>query len=180
MARAAQKQRSSIGGGMLEVWSAASGTARSRSAINSSSGSRHIAIGTSSERGQLDTRPQGAAFFQPGDDAAGGLGRLLADRLDHGFVKFLHDPQIDQGSGDRELQAELLADFAGELQDDVGEGRAIAAVRRASCTAQPSSSSITCWTRSRRAVADSFSSTTSLARSSATTREVRWRIRFRR
>src|SRR5688572_7688508 len=103
MARTPQKQWSSYDG-MPDAGRAAVGTARSRSVINSSSGSRHIAIGTSSERGQLDTRPQGPAFFQLGDDAPGGLGRLLANRLDDGLVEFLHDAQIDQGAGDRQLE----------------------------------------------------------------------------
>ena len=58
---------------------------------------------------------------------ARGLGRFLADRLDHRLVKLLDDPQIHQRPGDGQLQSELLADFAGELQDHICEGGAIAA-----------------------------------------------------
>src|SRR5262245_39162738 len=119
---------SSIGGGISKAGVVATGIDRSRSAISSSRGSRHIAIGTSGEGGQVDTRPQGASFFQPGDNATGGLGRLLADRLDDRVVKLLDDPEVYQGPGNRELQAELLADFSGELQDHVRKRRAIAAV----------------------------------------------------
>ena len=78
--------------------------------------------------GQFDARPQGASFLQPGDDAAGGLGRLLADRLDDRLVKLLDNSQIDERPGDRQLQPELLADLPGELQDDVRECAAITAV----------------------------------------------------
>ena len=80
------------------------------------------------ERITPDRHHEGAPFLQSGDDAAGGLGRFLADRLDDRVVRFLNDPQVNQRAGNRQLQAELLTHFPGELQDHICERRAIATV----------------------------------------------------
>src|SRR5262245_52202341 len=103
------------------------GTARSRSAISSSSGSRHIAIGTSGDAGQVGGRTQGAPFFQLEDNFAGDLGRRLADRLKDNFLKLPDQPHIDQGPADLQLQPELLPDLGGEPQDDIHQRAAIGA-----------------------------------------------------
>ena len=49
-----------------------------------------------------------------------GLGRVLANRLDHRLVKRLHDSQVNASLEDRELHT------AGELQDGVCEVGSIA------------------------------------------------------
>jgi len=74
------------------------GTARSRSAINSSSGSRHIAMKTSGHCGQLDAAARRARSLS-GDNPARGLGRLIADRLGHRFLKLVDDRHIHLGVG---------------------------------------------------------------------------------
>src|SRR5712691_3671101 len=105
------------------------GSMRSRSAISSSNGSRQRAIGTSSQRGKdVRARSQGPPLLQPGHNALRGLGRLLADGLDDGLLELLDHAEVDQGAGDRQLQAELLADFAGQLEDDVNQDGAIGPV----------------------------------------------------
>ena len=60
-----------------------------------------------------------------GDDPPRHAGIDLGDRFGDTLLKFSDDPQIDQGARDVELQAELLANFGGELEDGVLELGAI-------------------------------------------------------
>src|SRR4029453_1944497 len=112
--------------GIRSVPRASGGSVRSRSAISSSSGSRHNAIGGSSiQSRQVDTLPQGAALLQARDNAPGRVRGFPANRLDHGLLKLLDDPEVDQRAGDLQLQAELMPHFARQLEDHVDEGGTI-------------------------------------------------------
>src|SRR5262245_7817630 len=98
------------------------GTVRPRSAISSSSGSSQIAIGgSSSERGQVHTGTKCPPLLEPRQDTSSGLWRLAPDDLHDGLLELFDDPQVDQRPRDVQLEAELLADFPSELQDDIRE-----------------------------------------------------------
>src|SRR6266487_698595 len=97
------------------------GKVRSSSAISSSSGSRQRAMCSSSERRQGSARPERAPFFESRHDAPRSVRRLLAYRLDDGFLELLNHTKVDQRPGDIEVESELVPYFAGQLQDDVDQ-----------------------------------------------------------
>ena len=101
--------------------------------MSSSRGSRQRAIRRAIERGQIGTRSQGTALLRPGDNAPGGLGRYLANDLEHRLLEFLHDAQVHERAGDGELEAELLANFTCQLENHVGEPRPISAFLTCLC-----------------------------------------------
>jgi hypothetical protein len=49
------------------------------------------------------------------------------DRFDHDTLELAHDPQVDQGHADVVFEADLRADFGGQLDQRVGEDRAVSA-----------------------------------------------------
>ena len=77
--------------------------------------------------GQAATRTECPAFLQLGNNLPGNAGIDLGDRFRDTALELSDDLEINQGAGDVELQAQLLAHFGDELEDGVLELRAISA-----------------------------------------------------